>query len=370
MKLDVGIIGCGNISGIYCKRLKEFSAVNVLACADLDGAKATACAAQHNIPQVLAPAALLAHPEIDVVVNLTVPLAHYDVARAALEHGKHVYNEKPLATELAQGKELCALAKRQKRLIGCAPDTFLGGGLQTCRKLVDDGAIGRPVAATAFMMCHGHESWHPSPEFYYKPGGGPLLDMGPYYLTALVALLGPVARVCGGAQMSFAERTITSQPKHGTVIKVETPTHIAGVLEFVSGAVATVVMSFDVWGARVPCLEVYGTEGSLSLPDPNTFGGPVSLRRPGKEGWEDVPLTHGFAENYRGLGILDLACAAVNKRPARAGGALALHVLEVMHAMLMAGATNKYVAIKSRCERPAPLPPGDNDTILRAIVTA
>ncbi len=370
MKLDVGIMGCGTISGMYCKRLKEFTHVNVLACADLEQAKAAACAAEHAIPEVLEPAALLAHPEIDIVVNLTLPMAHYDVARAALENKKHVYNEKPLATELAQGKELVALAKRQKRLIGCAPDTFLGGGLQTCRKLVDDGMIGRPVAATAFMMCHGHESWHPNPEFYYKRGGGPLLDMGPYYLTALVSLLGPVARVCGGATMSFAERTITSKPKSGTVIKVETPTHIVGVLEFVSGALASVVMSFDVWGARVPCLEVYGTEGTLSVPDPNSFGGPVCVHLSGKKDWEEIPLTHGFAENYRGLGIADLAYAAVNKRPARASGTLALHVLEVMHAMLSAGASHKCINVKSRCERPAPLPPGDNDTILRALATA
>lgn len=361
---NVGIIGCGNISGIYCRRIKEFSVLNLAACADLDRSKAEARAAEFNIPRVLSPDELIADPSIDIILNLTVPKAHFDVARRALEAGKHVYNEKPLCVELADGKSLVKLARTHRRLLGCAPDTFLGGGLQTCRKLIDDGVIGTPIGATAFMMCHGHESWHPNPEFYYEHGGGPMLDMGPYYLTALVALMGPVARVCGSASISFPTRTITSQPKYGTVITVETPTHIQAVLEFACGACATLITSFDVWGAQLPRIEIYGTLGTLSVPDPNTFGGPVKLYVPGKHDWSDVPLSHGFAENYRGLGVADLACAARDKRPARASGALALHVLEVMHAAINAGRLGKYIKIKSSCARPDALPPGSDESIL------
>lgn len=367
MKMNVGIVGCGNISGIYCRRIKELPNLELRACADLDHAKAVACAEQHQIPEVLTPAQLLAHPEIDIVVNLTVPAAHYAVAHEALRNRKHVYNEKPLAGTLPEGKELVKLARAQRRLLGGAPDTFLGGGLQTCRKLVDDGVIGTPIGAVAFMLCHGHESWHPNPEFYYQPGGGPLLDMGPYYLSALILLMGPIARVSGATRISFPTRTITSQPKAGTVIKVETPSHLVGVLEFHSGAVATLITSFDVWAHTLPCIQVFGSDGTLQMPDPNTFGGPIRVRRPGDSDWQEMPLTHGFAENYRGLGVADLASAAMQRRPARAGAALTLHVLEVMHAILQAGATGKYVKIKSKCDRPAPLPVGSDDTILAAL---
>ncbi|MCX7846996.1 MAG: Gfo/Idh/MocA family oxidoreductase [bacterium] len=361
--LSIGVIGCGNISGIYCRRIKEFPVLSLAACADLDRAKAEARANEFNIPTVLSPDELLLNPSIDIILNLTTPQAHYTIARRALEAGKHVYNEKPLCVELHEAKTLLKLARKHRRLIACAPDTFLGAGLQTCRKLIDDGVIGTPVAATAFMMCHGHESWHPNPEFYYQHGGGPMLDMGPYYLTALVSLLGPVARVCGSASISFPTRTITSQPKAGTLITVETPTHIQAVLEFASGACATIITSFDVWGARLPFIEIYGSLGTLSCPDPNTFGGPVKLYVPGKYDWAEVPLIHGYAENYRGLGLADLASAIRDKRPARANGDLALHVLEVMHAAINAGRLGKYIKIKSSCARPAPLSLNQNHSL-------
>src|SRR5262249_39386971 len=236
--------------------------------------------------------AIFNDPEVELVVNLTIPNAHASICLRALESRKHVYVEKPLAINYSDGRMMMEYAKSWNLRVGAAPDTFMGSGLQTCRKLIDDGAIGEPIAATAFMLCHGHESWHPDPAFYYHQGGGPMFDMGPYYLTALVSLLGPVKRVTGSARITFAERTITSQPKHGEVIKVEVPTHVAGVLDFASGTIATIVTSFDVWSAEVPRIEIYGTHGTLSLPDPNTFGGPVRLRKSGEKDWTDVQITH------------------------------------------------------------------------------
>jgi predicted dehydrogenase len=240
--------------------------------------------------------------------------------------------------------------------VGCAPDTFLGGGIQTCRKLIDDGWIGAPVAAVAFMMSHGWESWHPDPEFYYELGGGPMLDMGPYYLTALVSLLGPIVRVTGSARISFPERTIGSGPKQGQKIAVETPTHVAGVLDFGGGAVATIITSFDVWAANLPRIEIYGSAGSLSVPDPNTFGGPVRIRLAGEGEWRDVPLTHGFTENSRGLGVADMAHAIRAGRPHCASGELAYHVLDVMAAFEEASAAGRHVPITSGPPRVAALP--------------
>ena len=253
---------------------------------------------------------------------------------------------------------MLAMASGRGVRVGCAPDTFLGRGIQTAVKLINDGRIGEPVAATAFMTCHGHESWHPDPEFYYKPGGGPMFDMGPYYLTALVNMMGPARRVTGSAQISFPERTITSEPKRGTKITVDVPTHIAGVMDFASGAVATLITSFDVWAANLPRIEVYGAEGSLSVPDPNSFGGPVRLFRPGGDGWQDVPLTHGYAEQNRGIGVADMAYAMRSGRAHRASGELAYHVLDIMHAFHDASDTGRHVELESACPQPAPLPTG------------
>ena len=299
----------------------------------------------------------MADPAIEIVVNLTIPKAHAEVNLAAIAAGKNVHCEKPLAVTREDGRRTLAAAQEKGVLLGCAPDTFMGGGSQTCRKLIDDGWIGKPVALTAFMTCHGHESWHPDPEFYYEPGGGPMLDMGPYYLTALVNLVGPVARVTGSTRVTFAERVITSQPKYGKHVNVETPTHIAGVMDFANGAVGTIITSFDVWFADLPRIEIYGTAGSLSVPDPNTFGGPVKVRRAGAAAWSEVPHTHSD-DVSRGIGVADMAYALRYGRPHRANGALGYHVLDVMHAFQDASESGQHVKIASTCTQPAALPLG------------
>jgi predicted dehydrogenase len=354
-KVKVGVIGCGNISGIYMKMAKTFQILDIVACSDLIRERSEAKAAEHGY-RACTNAELLADPEIELVINLTPPYAHAEVAFEVLNAGKSVYNEKPLAVTREDGQKILALAKEKGVRVGGAPDTFLGAGIQTCRKLIDDGVIGVPVGATAFMLCHGHESWHPDPEFYYMVGGGPMFDMGPYYLTALVNLIGAVKRVSGSARISFPTRTITSQPKNGKVIQVETPTHLAAVLDFANGAVGTLVTSFDVWTANVPRIEIYGSEGTLSVPDPNTFGGPVQLWRASTREWEDVPLVPGRAENSRSLGVADMAHALRSGRQHRANGNMTYHVLDIMHAVLDASREGKHIELTSMVERPAPLP--------------
>jgi predicted dehydrogenase len=357
-RTKVGIIGCGNISGIYSQCGKNFNNLEVAACADVDVSRAKARAAEFNIPLACSVKELLAIPEIEIVINLTIPKSHAEIAIAALDAGKHTYGEKPLAINREEGQKVIHAAKSKNLRVGWAPDTFLGGGLQTCRKLIDDGWIGEPIGATAFMTCHGHESWHPDPDFFYQPGAGPLFDMGPYYVTALVALIGPIKRVTSSARITFPERKITSQPKAGNVIKVNTPTHIAGVIDFANGAVGTLLMSFDVWAAELPRIEIYGTAGSLSVPDPNSFGGPVRVRREGAQAWSEVPLTHGYFENSRGLGVADMADAIQTKRPHRASGELAFHVLDAMQAFLDASTAQRHIELGSTCSRPQPLPLG------------
>ena len=354
-KIKIGVIGCGNISQIYLTNLKRFKFLDVAACADLDLKRAKAKADEHGIATACSTEELLADPDISVVVNLTIPKAHSAVAMASVKAGKSVYNEKPLTITRIKGKKLLDLAKKKRVRVGCAPDTFMGSGIQTCQKLLEDGAIGKPVAATAFMTCHGHESWHPDPEFYYKLGGGPMFDMGPYYLTALVSLLGPAKRVTGATRISFKERLITSKPKEGTRIRVDVPTHVVGVIDFACGAIATIITSFDIWAAHLPRIEVYGSEGSLSVPDPNTFGGPVMLRKRNDKDWRDISLSHGYEENSRGLGVADMALGWRDKRPHRANGELAYHVLDIMHAIHDASKTGKHIKLRSTCKRPQPL---------------
>jgi len=356
--VKVGIIGCGNISGIYFKAGKTFPILDIAACADLDVSRARAKAEEHGVPKACTPDELLADPDIQIVINLTIPNAHHSVCKAALLAGKHVHVEKPLSITREQGQELLTIAQAKGLRVGAAPDTFMGGGLQTCRKLIDDGWIGEPIGVTAFMLCHGHESWHPDPEFYYKAGGGPMFDMGPYYLTALVSLIGPIRRITGSARVTFPERIVTSAPKYGSKITVDTPTHIAGIMDFANGAVGTILTSFDVWHSQLPNIEIYGTEGSLRVPDPNGFGGPVSVRRMGAKEWSEVPLTHGFADNSRGIGVADTAYAIQSGRPHRASGALGYHVLEAMHGFHDASASNTHYKMQSTVERPAPLPLG------------
>ena len=363
-KTNIGVIGCGNISGIYLKNCLTFENLNVVACADADNVRAQARGQDYGVAAHPVDA-LLADPDIQLVVSLTPPLIHAEINLAVLQAGKHLYTEKPLATTRTDGQKILEAAQACGRRVGGAPDTFLGGGLQTCRQLIDAGAIGEPVAAVAFMLSHGPEGWHPNPDFFYQPGAGPMFDMGPYYLTTLIHLLGPIRRVTGSARISFPERLITSQPLHGTKIKVNTPTHVAGVLDFVSGPVATLITSFDVWAANLPRIEIYGSEGSLSVPDPNTFNGPVRLRLANDKEWRDVPLTHGFTENRRGLGVADMARAIRENRPHRANGNLALHVLDLMQSFEEASQSGRHIEIQTRCERPAPLAAGANNTEIK-----
>ncbi len=353
----LGVIGCGTISGAYFKAAHTFPILEIIACADLNPSAAEKAAQTWGI-EALSVEALLARKDIEIVLNLTVPQAHAAVTLQALGAGKHVHLEKPLALSREGGQRVLSRAEELGLRVSCAPDTFLGAGLQTCRQLLDSGAIGRVLAGTAFMMVPGHERWHPNPDFYYLRGGGPLFDMGPYYLTALVHLLGPVRRVSAAAATPRKTRTITSAPRHGEVIPVEVPTHVSGTLEFHSGAVITMVMSFDVQHHTNQPLELHGETGSLQVPDPNAFGGVVKLRAAGADTWQDQPLVNAYTENVRGIGAADLAYAVGVGRPHRCHSDLAMHVLDVMQVIHESSEGGEHISIQSCCDRPAPLPTG------------
>ncbi|WP_407154687.1 Gfo/Idh/MocA family protein [Bradyrhizobium sp. STM 3557] len=356
-KVGIGIIGCGTISTAYLKAAQRFPVMEIKALADMRSEVAERQGATFALPAMRVDQ-LLRRDDIEIVVNLTVPLAHTDVSLAVLNAGKHVYSEKPLGINVAEARSVMELAAQKNLRVGCAPDTFLGGGHQTARKLIDDGVIGRPVAGSAFFGCPGHERWHPAPGFYYLRGGGPMLDMGPYYITDLVQLLGPVASVMGSSARPKSERLVTSQPMSGALIPVEVSTHVAGTLEFENGAVVSITMSFDVPKHRHNQIEIYGDKGSMSVPDPNRFGGEVEVAKTGGE-WEAVLPTHGHADGeFRSIGVADMAAAILNNRPHRASGALAFHVLEVMEAFQTSADAGRRVKIESRVERPAMLPVG------------
>ncbi len=320
--------------------------------------------------------ALLAAPEIDIVVNLTVPAAHFAVSKQILEAGKHVYSEKPLTLTLADGLALAKLAAKKKLMVAAAPDTFLGGSHQQARALVDEGRIGKVVAGTAHVMGSGMEKWHPNPDFFFKPGGGPVLDMGPYYIAALVNLIGPVKRVAALTGMGKAQRVIGSGPRAGAKISVKTPTTIHALLEFASGAMVTLSASWDVLAHRHPNMELYGTEGALFLPDPNFFGGDVQVAGQGGDakavdawahpfGKANEQHSHGVMANYRGAGLADMAQAILKKRDARCSLDRMLHVVEVMTAILKSGETGRFVTLKTKCARPKPLGPEEAAALLK-----
>lgn len=374
--LGIGIIGAGNISMTYMRNAGIFPGVRLVAVADVSAQAARHRASEYGI-RALDPDALLADPEIDLVLNLTVPAAHLEVSLAALSAGKHVFTEKPLATSASDGRRLVAEARRRGLLLGSAPDTFLGAAGRRARRLIDEGAIGRPVAGTAFMFGRGMEHWHPNPQFYYQPGGGPLFDMGPYYLTMLANLLGPVARVQALATSGQSERLITADgPFRDTTFPVGTPTTILSLLEFASGAVVSFGTSWDVFRHTPPPIELHGTGGSLRLPDPDTFGGTVSLSPLGAE-WQDhasEPKLYGALNwpfdapdraNYRMLGVADLARALHEGRAPRASGELALHVLEVMEAIMTAGETRSAVDVPTGFERPTLLGEAEASSLMR-----
>ena len=354
-KTKIGIVGCGDISGIYLTNLQGMfkNTLEIVGVCDLVDAKATKAAENCGKKKYKDMHELFADTEVDIVLNLTRPYEHFDVTMAAINKGKHVYSEKPLGATLEEGQKIREAAQKAGVQIGGAPDTFLGGGIQTCRKLIDDGYIGKPVAATAFMVCRGHETWHPDPAFYYQFGGGPMMDMGPYYISALVNLLGPVASVSGMTQKSLPTRLITSEPLNGTVVEVEVPTHIAGQMAFDGGVIASIITSFDVYAHKLPIIEIYGTNGTLSVPDPNTFGGPIRLYRPEKKDFLEFPLTFGYPDNSRGLGLNDMAAAIQENRKPRAGIDLTFHVLEVMTGFFRAADGKTQVEMESKPERPA-----------------
>ena len=354
-RVGIGIIGCGNISAAYLKAAKVFPVLDIRALADVNPAAAAARGKEFDIP-AKGVDDLLIDRKIEIVVNLTVPRAHVEVGLAAIAAGKHVHSEKPLGVSVAEAKRLVEAAAAKGVRLGAAPDTFLGGAHQTCRKLIDEGAIGAPLAGTAVFMCPGHERWHPSPAFYYLPGGGPMLDMGPYYITALVNLLGPVKRVAGITSRARAERLVTSEPLKGTRIPVEVATHAAGTLEFASGAVISMVMSFDVARHRHQPIELYGAAGALSVPDPNHFGGDIEIAT-ATEDWRKVPTEHAYADgNYRIIGAADMAQAIRSGRAHRASGDLAFHVLEVMEAVQRSADEGRHITIDTQPARPAMLP--------------
>jgi predicted dehydrogenase len=355
-KVKVGVVGCGNISSIYLKSLTQvFKNVEVVACADMFLEKAKQRAEEFRISKACSVEELLANPEIEIVVNLTIPASHTDINIAVLNAGMNVYVEKTLALNREDAKMTLKLAREKGLLVGCAPDTFLGAGLQTCRKLIDDGWIGIPTLVSGMLVCGGPESWHPDPEFLYQKGAGPLFDMGPYYITAMVALLGSVSGVTGFAKTTFQQRTITSMPKFGKTIGVEVATNIAAVLDFECGAIGTLVTSVDASG-YLPRLEVFGTEGVIIVSDPNTFEGPIKIKRHEASEWSQIPLTHGYHENSRGIGVADMAQALISGRKHRANGELAYHVLDVICSMLESSNELKHYYLESRCESPKALP--------------
>ena len=367
-KLGVGIIGCGNISTSYLGLAPLFRSLEVRAVADINAAAAEARAAEYGVRAETVDE-LLAAPDLDMIVNLTVPAVHYEVTRRILEAGKHAYSEKPLVLTLDEGKELRDLAAAKNLRVGSAPDTFLGGAHQLARAAIDEGKIGRIIGGTAHVMSHGMEHWHPNPDFFFLPGAGPVLDLGPYYVTNLIQLIGPVARVTGIANASWPERTISNGPRNGETVPVKTPTNIHSVLEFVNGAVVTLSASWDIWAHGHQNMEIYGEDGTLYVPDPNFFGGDVTFTGPDAKGEKLAKRNHPFGianqihhgetarANYRCAGLADMAQAIDDGREHRCNIDLAVHCVDVMTGILKAGETRSFVEMTTTCERPDALSP-------------
>ncbi len=374
-KTVIGIIGCGNISDAYLRGAARSNLIRVKACADLRPEAAQAKAAKHGV-SAMPVQKLLADPEISIVVNLTVPMTHAALSQQILNAGKHAYSEKPLAVNFADGAGLMELSRARNLRVGCAPDTFLGASHQACRRVIDAGTIGVPVGGSAVVMSHGMESWHPNPEFFFKPGGGPILDVGPYYITQLVNLLGPVRRAVALGTIGNATRTVSSEPLKGSTINVEVLTTVNGVLEFANGANISLSASWDVWKHnRASPIEIYGTEGSLLGVDPNFFGNIPRVCKPNGD-WQDVAIAaHPFGianremrngtmqADYRIVGLVDMAMAIRQGRSHRASGDLALHVLEVLEALEASSRSGQFVSIRSGCERPEPVPLGSDESV-------
>ena len=363
LPLRVGVVGCGTISGAYLKNMTASPHLKVVACADQVNERAQARANEFGLPRVCTTDELLASSDVELVVNLTIPLAHAEISVAALRAGKHVFSEKPLATTREDGLRILDAAASSGLSVACAPDTFLGAGAQTCLRLLEQGEIGEPLAASAFMLNRGPENWHPNPGFFYEPGGGPLLDIGPYYLTTLVCLSGPVRRVAGMARILYPTRTPDRGPRAGETFNVSTPTFVAALIEFESGTQATLVNSFGIWGHDLPNMQLYCTKGILSVPDPNYFGGPVRVRPNEDESvWREVPLLYHHTEgpgNFRGLGVIEMGLALRRGEKPRAAGELAYHVLDVMESIRESYTRGRHVEIRSSFSPPSPLPLDD-----------
>ena len=359
-KLGVGVIGCGNISSAYFRLAPLFNGIQMRACADLNMAAAKTQADTFNIDAASVDD-LLAREDIDIVVNLTVPAAHKDVSDAVLDAGKHVYSEKPFVLSAEEGAAILAKAQNAGLRVGSAPDTFLGGSHQLARTLVDDGAVGNVTSGTAVVQGPGMESWHPNPDFFFLPGAGPVLDIGPYYISNLVQLLGPVASVQAVSSTPRTKRTIGNGAREGEDVPVKTPTTIHATLLFQNGAVITLLTSWDVWSQSHGNMELYGENGTLYLPDPNFFGGDVRLTE--KDQTIDTPewdhpfsvVNDGSQANYRTAGLSDMAIAIQNGTPHRCSGAFAHHVVDVMTSILKSGETGQRLIIGTTCDRPAPL---------------
>jgi predicted dehydrogenase len=358
--MKVGIVGAGNISATYVATLHMFDFIRVKSIHDLCEEPAKKLAAQFGI-QAVSLDAMLADPEIGLIINLTTPVSHYAISRKALLAGKHIYSEKPLGVSMAEAEDLMSIARAGELRLGCAPDTFLGGGHQLTRRLFDEGYIGKAVSATAMLLLPGHEHWHPNPAFFYGRGGGPMLDVGPYYVTNLIALLGPVREIFGSAKITRIERTVKTDPRRGETIKVLVPTHLTGVMEFHSGATVTIATSFDVIRHKHNQVEIYGSQGSMVTPDPNNFTGKVEIFRDGGEAWEEIEVDHPYTEGVpdhlglRGLGAAEMVDSLRAGRPHRVSSELAFHALEVMTAFERSAQSRGVVAIHSSCGRPDPI---------------
>ena len=354
---NIGIVGIGDISGIYLKNITEtFRELNIVAVCDLIKERALKAQEKYGIPKVYdTMEELFADESITLVLNLTRPYEHYGVSKGALLAGKNVYSEKPLGASLEEGLELVKIAEEKGLMIGGAPDTFMGASIQTCRKFIDDGKLGTVVGATASMMGHGPECWHHDPEFFYKYGGGPMMDMGPYYVTALINLIGGVKSVTSAVRTSFRQRTITSKEHNGEIIDVDVPTYLSGILHFESGAMATLTTTFDVYGSRLPNIELYGSKGTLFVPDPNCFGNEIKFYD-GETGEESVvPICFDYKDNSRGLGLADFAKSLETGRKSRTSYKQTLHVLEVLQAFVHSGESGSTTEIKTKFTREAPM---------------
>ena len=360
-RIKIGVVGCGVISGIYLKNLTTvFKNTEVIAVCDIIPERAESRAKEFGVPRVYTPEEFYKDEDIELVVNLTPPKVHTEVELLALNAGKHVYTEKPFGVKREDAEKVMKLAAEKGLMAGGAPETFLGAGIQTCRKVIDDGLIGTPIAIMGFMLSHGPESWHPDPAFFYQTGGGPMFDMGPYYITTMINLMGPVAKVAGATAVSFPKRTFTCKAKYGETVDVEIPTYISGSLTFKSGAIGTLVTSFDVWASNFGSrIEVHGSEGSLMVPDPNTFGGSVKYKKPGMDAWEEIPLQFPYEQNTRGIGVADMCRVLLaGEGKSRVDASMPFHVLDVMQSLHESAATERVITLSSTCERPEPFPMG------------